>query len=78
MVGVPVFPSYWSSRASTSCTNECQQWTITQKMADQDRSDFYVVFTMILCALKLPKVLISSLPELIWISNKNLVLSEAI
>ena len=35
-------------------------------------SDFYVVFTMILCALKLLEVLITSLPELIWVSNKKI------
>ena len=29
----------------------CIQCTIMQKMADQGRSDFYVVFTMSLCAL---------------------------
>ena len=48
-----------------------------QKMADQERSDFYVVFTMILCMLKSLEVLITSLPELIWVSNQKLVLSEA-
>ena len=48
------------------------------KMVDQKRSDFYVVFTMILCALELLEVLITSLPELIWVSNQKLALSEAI
>ena len=51
---------------------------ITLNMADQERSDFYVVFTIILCALELLEVLITSLPELIWVSNQTLVLSEAI
>ena len=35
---------------------------ITQLMADQGRSDFYVVFTMSLCALGLKQLLIS-LPD---------------
>ena len=48
------------------------------KMADQKRSDFYVVFTMIVCVLELLEVLITSLPELIWVSNQKLVLSEEI
>ena len=46
-------------------------------MADQERSDFYVVFIMILCANEVLKVLITSLSELIWVSNQKLVLSEA-
>ena len=33
--------------------------TITQKMADQGRFDFYVVFNMSLCALGLKQLLIS-------------------
>ena len=41
-----------------------------QKMADQERSDFY--------DLKLLEVLITSLTELIWVSNKKSVLNEAI
>ena len=51
---------------------------MTQKMVDQEQSDFYVLFIIILCALKLLEVLITSLPELTWVSNKKLVLSEAI
>ena len=48
------------------------------KIAAQEQSDFYVVFTMILSALELLEVSITSLPELIWVSNQKLVLSEAI
>ena len=51
---------------------------ITLKMTDQERSDFYVVFKMILCAFDVLEVLMTSLSELIWVSNQNLVLSEAI
>ena len=35
------------------------KWAITQKMVDQERSDFCVVFTMILCSLKSKQTLIS-------------------
>ena len=47
-------------------------------MADQERSDLYVVFTMILCALESLEMLITVLSELIWVSNQTLALSEAI
>ena len=36
--------------------NTVTQQTITLKMADQGRSDFYVVFTMSLCALGLKQL----------------------
>ena len=49
-----------------------------RKMADQERSDLYVVFTMILCALESLEMLIVLLSELIWVSNQAMVLSEAI
>ena len=52
--------------------------TITQKMADQERSDFYVVFTMILCALKSLEILITLLSELLCISNKNWCLGKQV
>ena len=51
---------------------------IAQKMADQERSDFYVVFTMILCVLKSLEMSITMPSEVIWVSCQNLVLSEAI
>ena len=35
------------------------QKTITQRMADQERSDLYVVFTMILCGLKSEEILLT-------------------
>ena len=35
-----------------------------QKMANQEWSDFYVVFTMILCALKLQETLVTLLSHL--------------
>ena len=50
---------------------------ITQKMADQERPDFNVVFTMILCTLNLLEMLITLLYELIWVSNQKLVLTKA-
>ena len=40
------------------------QWTVTLKMADQEQSDFYVVFTIILRPLKLQETLITVLSEL--------------
>ena len=43
----------------------CSQQTIMQMMADQGMSDFYVVFTMSLCALGLKQLLISLLLEII-------------
>ena len=51
--------------------------TIPLKMADQKWSEFYVVITMILSAPELLEVL-TSLPELVSVSNQTLVLSEAI
>ena len=48
------------------------------KMADQERSSFYIFFTMILCALRSLEMLITLLSELIWVSNQTLVLTEAI
>ena len=54
------------------------QQTITQKMSDQEQSDVYVVFTMILCEFKVLEMLTTSLPELIWVSNQKLVRREAI
>ena len=44
---------------------------LTQKMADQKRYDFYVVFTMILCAVKLSEALITLLSDLIQVSNQR-------
>ena len=39
--------------------------------------DIYVVFTMILCALRSLETLIILLSKLMWVSNQKLVLSEA-
>ena len=43
---------------------------ITQKMAGQERSDIYVVYTITLCALKLKDVVITLLSDLIYVSNQ--------
>ena len=40
-----------------------------QKMMDQEWSDSYVSFTMILCAPKLQETLITLLSEFAWVSN---------
>ena len=52
--------------------------TIMQKRADQERSDFYVVFTMTLCGFKSLQMLITLLSELISLSDQKLVVTEAI
>ena len=47
-----------------------REQTITLKVTDQGRSDFYVVFTMSLCALGLKQLLISYnclLFQIIWL-----------
>ena len=48
------------------------------KMADQERSDFYVVFTMILCTLKLQELSITSLSDLIQVSDQRLIIGLVI
>ena len=47
-------------------------------MADQERSDFYVDFTMILCALKSQELSIILLSDLIQVSDHRSILSVAI
>ena len=47
-------------------------------MADQERSDVYVVYTMNLCELEKLEMLITLLSELIWLSNQTSELNEAI
>ena len=47
-------------------------------MADRQRSDFFVVFTMILWALEKLEILVTLLSEHIWVLNQKSVLSEAI
>ena len=54
------------------------QQTITQKMVDQERSDFYVVFTMTLCGIKSLQMLITLLSELISLSNQKLMVTEVV
>ena len=48
------------------------------KTADQERSDINVVFTMILCVLKLQETLITSPSQLIHVSSQIWILVEAI
>ena len=48
------------------------------KMADEERSDFYVVFTVTLWALKLQELLIISLSDLIQVSDQRSILGVAI
>ena len=47
------------------------QLTITEKMAGQGWSDFYVVFTMSLCALGLKQLLISLLFQTILVDIRS-------
>ena len=69
------FPKLWIERLFTS---KFHHQTITQKMADQERSDLNVLFAMFLCALESLEMLITLLSELIQVSNPMLVLTEAI
>ena len=49
----------------SSIFSTLMQLTITLKMTDHGRSDFYVVFTLSLCAPRLKQLLISLLFQII-------------
>ena len=62
---IPIPQRRSSKLKSKSSYKKFRKWTITLKMADQGRPDFYVVFTMSLCALGLKQLLISLLFQII-------------